>query len=716
MKKARFPILLKVILLGIGVSILTAGVAIVLSYVNQRARAEATFINNIDNTLDEIEYFFTDSKSSQDNLSDLDAVRNYIEPIYNSDTEHKKQSDFDTFDDFVDYYSEKYPWLYDGGTIGLSYEMAVLKSHFARVTNLLTSAQLSSGTRSAFFAFTDANNNIVMLSDSRFFKHETDDSFFHVPGSFYEVKKTDYYIDEKYDRHSSINLAGYRTRFTTIVDETKEDPNKRVLATLFIEYNFDTVEKESREVLITELWILGILSVTLVGLYALFSYLLFVKNINRLSRASKDITNKLIKKDMNEIAEIKVNSNDEMRDLADSFNQMEQEIINYVDIINKEAVERERTNAELSVASKIQLDSLPDSIFEDKNASVRAFIKTAKEVGGDFYDYFYLDDHRLVVLISDVSGKGVPASLFMMKGKELIKSVLQTYDSLKEAINNVNNMLVKNNKEFLFITSFIGIIDFSENEIRYINAGHEKPYIVSKGKVIKLDGESNIMLGVEENFNFTPETHEFNENDYLFMFTDGLNETINDDHEEFGYQRIEETLEETSDLSLDAIINKIQENLDEFSSCKEQFDDITLLLTKYRSNELKLNYENKDYEIIPDIVDKFNNTFSYLSKDTKSTAGIIIDEIVNNFISYEKKEDLVIKVDFNLMKAGLRIRMSCNGEDYDPFANHKEKYIEEFQPDMALGGFGLSIVKDFSKSHKYQYKDGFAIIEVILEV
>ena len=321
-----------------------------------------------------------------------------------------------------------------------------------------------------------------------------------------------------------------------------------------------------------------------------------------------------------------------------------------------------------------------------------------------------------MVLVSDVSGKGIPASLFMMKGKELIKSALLSDNSLAATVNSVNNSLARNNKELLFITSFIGVIDLKKKEIRYVNAGHEKPYIVSKSGVIKLDGESNVMLGVEEGFNFKEESHKFNKGDYLFMFTDGLNESINHTNEEFGYSRIEESLEGTSELPLDELLKKINDKLDEFTKGNEQFDDVTILVVKNRDGELKLHYEKKEYEIIPEIVDKFEETFSFLKVDTKSAVGIIIDEIVNNYISYEEREDLVIDVHFFIRNKELILQISSNGGDYDPFANNQEKYLEEFSLDLPEGGFGVSIVKDLSKSQKYEYKNGRSIIEITLDI
>ena len=718
--KRRFPILLKVILLGIGVSILTSGTAVTVSYFNQVNRGEQNLIDSIDNTLEAANDVFSDLDGQNTLLyvEYLNDIRNYVQNIYINDTDKKTIDDFNTFDEFAAYYQTKYRWIYphDPRFGLLEPGEAEFKLAYYTILNLLDNFQISSGSVSAFLSYEDVDKTLVFLADSRMDNSDRKaNDYFHVPGYYYHIKSSDYFVDSSHNKHMGCRLDGYLTRFIEIREpaSTPDEP-QRLIANLYIQYDLSKVHKQSLDVLYKELLIIGLSALALIAIYTAFSYLLFVKNINKLSKSSSEIRQRLVDKNMNEIVDIPIKSNDEMSVLKDSLIEMEKAIINYVDIIHKEAQEKERNNAELMVASKIQLDSLPPEKLEDKNASLRAFIKTAKEVGGDFYDYFYLDDHRLAVLISDVSGKGIPASLFMMKGKELIKSAVQSYKSLVEAVNGVNNMLVKNNEELLFITSFVAIIDFEKGEIKYVNAGHEKPYIVSKDKVIKLDGESNIMLGVEANYQFKQESHKFNEGDYLFLFTDGLNESINDSEEEFGYQRIEESLKDTGDSHLDDVINKLINNLDSFTGCREQFDDITMLAVKCKKNELHLRYEQKDYSIISDATDKFNEYFSFIADDKKASIGIIIDEIVNNYVSYEEREDLVIEVNFKLVDNDLEIVFSCNGNDYDPFKNHKEKFLETFHSEIELGGFGLSIVKDLSKSHKYHYKDGHSYIEIVV--
>lgn len=300
-----------------------------------------------------------------------------------------------------------------------------------------------------------------------------------------------------------------------------------------------------------------------------------------------------------------------------------------------------------------------------------------------------------------------------MKSKELIKSKLLGGSSLSDAVKEVNNILTTNNDECLFVTSFIGVINFKKEEIRYVNSGHEKPYIISNDKIIKLDGESNYVLGAVPGVDFIEEKHSFKAGEAIFMFTDGLNESIDDKREEFSYSRIEEMLQNSSGCSLDSYLSNMNNALNDFTSGQEPFDDVTMMIVKYNNGSLKLTYSEKDPHIIPDMVDKFNEAFPYLDNETKPKVGVILDELINNYISYEKREDLVIEVSFSYKKS-LVVEIVTNGADYNPFVSHKEKYLEEFSHDIEEGGFGISIVKDLAKSTSYEYKDGHT--HIIIEL
>ena len=709
-KRLHFPILLKVILLGIIASFIAGTVAVVVSYNNSISKAKEDLNADGIAALEYAnKYYALDSETRK--TDSFIQVQNYVITRYGLVKDDEPEN-YPSFADYESRFSSVYSYFYPKGLPG-SQDYFSFKTNYSDINDVLLNASYYAS-QYAFYAMKDPNdsNRFIFICDSRMGTSVGKNIFYFPPGSHYDVKPTDKIYDIGHDYIKGYKLDSYETRFIEI--QSNNSGQAETIGYLFVAYETSRVSSEYAPILRSEILILLGSGLAVIVLYAILSYFMFVRNINKLNKAAIDVSDQLKSNKPFKTIKPNIRSLDEIKTLEDSFILMQDQIVNYVDIIKKDAKDKEEINAELEIASKIQLEALPKAKFDDQHASIRTYIKPAKEVGGDFYDYFYLDDHRLAVLISDVSGKGIPASLFMMKGKELIKSAVQSYKDLVDAINSVNNMLTKNNNELLFITSFIGVIDFEKNEITYINAGHEKPYIVSNNKVIKLEGESNVVLGVEEGYEFKKESHKFNKGDYLLMFTDGLNESINEDEEEFGYQRIEETITATSELDLEEVIKKLNDNLNSFTGNKEQFDDITMLAVKCKKNELHLRYEQKDYSIISDATDKFNEYFSFISDDKRASIGIIIDEIVNNYVSYEEREDLVIEVNFKLVDNDLEIVFSCNGNDYDPFKNHKEKFLETFHSEIELGGFGLSIVKDLSKSHKYHYKDGHSYIEIVV--
>ncbi len=709
-KRLHFPILLKVILLGIIASFIAGTVAVVVSYNNAISKAKEDLKADGISALEYANKYYA-LESNTCKTDSFIQVQNYVTSRYDL-VKDEEPKNYPSFADYESRFSAAYRYFYPKGLPG-SQDYFNFKASYSDINDVLLNTSFYAS-QYTFYAMKDPNdsNRFIFICDSRMGTSIGKNIFYFCPGSHYDCKPNDQIYDIGHDYIKGYKLRSYETKFIEI--KSNYSGEVETIGYLFVAYETSRVFREYAPILRSEILILLGSGLAVIVLYAILSYFMFVRNINKLNKAAVGVSDQLKSNKPFKTIKPNIKSHDEIQTLEGSFILMQDQIVNYVNIIKKDAQDKEKINAELEIASKIQLEALPKATFDDQQASIRTYIKPAKEVGGDFYDYFYLDDHRLAVLISDVSGKGIPASLFMMKGKELIKSAVQSYKDFVDAINSVNNMLTKNNNELLFITSFIGVIDFEKNEITYINAGHEKPYIVSNNKVIKLEGESNVVLGVEEGYEFKKESHKFNKGDYLLMFTDGLNESINKDEEQFGYQRIEETIKGTSELGLEEVIKKLNDNLNSFTGNKEQFDDITMVLIKNKETKLDLHYEKKDYEIINDIVDKFNDAFSYLEEKTRASVGIIIDELVNNLVSYEKREDLVIDIHFEYLKGEVRLVITSNGEDYDPFNNHKEKFLDKFRSEIAPGGFGLTIVKNLTKSHKYSYKDGHSIIELVL--
>ncbi len=694
----KVSIRVKIVALGAIISALTMAVSLFVSDYLFRMNSQNELLDNVYLWLDSLEDDYLNHEYSETYRARVEDTYNYVNDIYKTGVEDPEE--FESFDAKKQYFKNRYKWVYTIDGIGMywqSEEERTFRANYDDLSETLRNAAVGKNAASVYLVyFDDTNNQMIFLADDSSYianyKFE-----YHLPGSHVTVTNR----PQKEEKHYSFNYNGLMTKCIPIGTPANSDDT---IAYIMIEYNFDAIDAEARTIFLLELLTLSLTYIVLLVMFFILSHFMVTRNVIKLSKSSQKFTDSLKSKKELVVEDPHIKSRDEIRDLSNSFVALENEIINYVDIITKEAQEKEKFNAELSIASKIQLDSLPNSNYADKNLNLKAFIKTAKEVGGDFYDYFYLNDNQLLITICDVSGKGVPAALFMMKGKELIKSFIKTDSSLPDAIYKANNELVKNNYENLFITAFVAIIDFAKHEIKYVNAGHEKPYLLTNGEVEKLDGISNFVLGGESGFPYVEEKHSFNPGDRIFLFTDGLNEAINSKEEEFSYSRIEEVLKDNINSSINEIIENMNIAHNKFVAGEDVFDDVTMLLIEASKNELHLSYQNEDVTIIEQIVDQFEKTFAGLSAKVKSEVGIIIDEIVNNIISYSEVENLELDIDFKLEKNELVIIFKDNGKKFDPLQK-EDKYLEEYSDDIETGGFGIGLVKTLSTSQKYEYKN-----------
>lgn len=713
-KRVFFPILLKVILLGVITSFIASTIAIVVSYNNMIKKAKDDLDVAANDALEYANRFYdSDNVDTGPNFASFNYVKNYVLNLYKTidEVRNTELKDKDSFLEFEKVFSQGLPYFYVEGMF-MTPDYMDFKNNYTNIYQTLLNAAFYSE-QSAYYAFKDPDNEnrLIFLTDSRLTVLKHKNIFYHCPGTHYDIKEDDNIFDIGHSYIKGYRLNDFNTRFIEIKG-LNDYGDIETAGYAFIEYDTSKVEDSYKNILKNEILILSATSLAVILLYAILSYLMFVKNINKLNKVAVDISSQLEQNKTFESIHPNITSHDEMKTLGDSFLAMENKLVNYVEIIRNDAQEKERINAELSIASKIQLESLPASSYSDSNCKINAFIKTAKEVGGDFYDYFYLDDNRVVVAICDVSGKGVPAALFMMKGKELIKSNIRSGSSLEEALYQANNALCKDNDENLFITAFVSIVDLKKHEMIYVNAGHEKPCILSRDKVNKLDGTSNFVLGGVDDFEYKSEKISLDSGDRLFLFTDGLNEAINSQEEEFSYERVEQTLKDNLNSSNEEIISNMIKAQEAFVNNEEVFDDVTMVVFQMNGNKLHLSYGKEDVSIIEEIVNKFESTFPYLTNKEKSEAGIIIDEIVNNIISYSENEKLEFSIDFEMKDNKLTIVFTDNGKKFNPL-NRKDKYLNGYTDDVEIGGFGISLVKSLSKSQKYEYKNKKNIFTVI---
>jgi len=285
----------------------------------------------------------------------------------------------------------------------------------------------------------------------------------------------------------------------------------------------------------------------------------------------------------------KITTDNEIQSLAEGFSSMVQEIDRYIHEVRRATKEREKIKAELSMAAAIQESQLPrvfPAFPERDDFDVFASMTPAKEVGGDFYDFFLIDEDHLGLIIADVSGKGVPAALFMMVSKILIKNHLMRGESISEALGRVNNQLMENNEAGLFVTVWAAVIELSTGKGVAANAGHEHPLIR------RADGEFEFIqyrhsppIATYPDLKFRE--HEFNlyPGDTLFVYTDGLPEATNASSELFGGERVLDALNRKPDANPEILLNIVINCVNEFVGEAEQFDDLTMLSIKYKGTD-----------------------------------------------------------------------------------------------------------------------------------
>lgn len=282
-------------------------------------------------------------------------------------------------------------------------------------------------------------------------------------------------------------------------------------------------------------------------------------------------------------------SNDEVGELARSFNSMTDDLKAYIDRLTTVTADKERIEAELDVATHIQESMLPNifPLFSDKNEfSISASMQPAKEVGGDFYDFFMVDERHLAIVMADVSGKGVPAALFMVIGKTLINDHTQPGRSLSDVFTEVNHILYDSNSEGMFITAFEGVLDLDTGDFDYVNAGHEIPFIKRNGQDFEeYKIRSGFVLAGMDGMKYKAGHLKLEPGDRLFQYTDGVTEATSASMELFGMERLKQSLNAHKELSPEELLPAIKKDIDVFVGDAPQFDDISMLCLDYHGKE-----------------------------------------------------------------------------------------------------------------------------------
>lgn len=444
-----------------------------------------------------------------------------------------------------------------------------------------------------------------------------------------------------------------------------------------------------------------------IHMYILLSRLI-VDNIHKINNSLEKISNGDL------TTNVDVKDNVEFASLSDDINSTVKTLKKYISDADS------RIDKELEFARQIQMSSLP-SVFppypERKDFDIYALMDTAKEVGGDFYDFYMTDKNHIVFLVADVSGKGIPASLFMMKAKTIIKNLAESGRNVGDVFTEANRILSENNEAEMFVTAWMGILDLTNGVLQYANAGHNPPLLArNEGKFEYLRSKPNFILAGLEDTVYRINEIQLYPTDRLFIYTDGITEA-NDIYSNFyGEDRLKYVLNKRYLKNPKDICKAVKDDVSKFAGNALQSDDITMLcfrLDHLRTrHELTIKPNNDSLETVLAYVEDRMKTFK-IDSLLASKAQIATDEIWSNFVNYSKAEHAKLYV--GRKEGKLVLIFSNDGIKFDP-TEKEDPNTKATLEERQIGGLGIFIVKKTANVFKYEYIDNQNVITVAYDM
>lgn len=435
----------------------------------------------------------------------------------------------------------------------------------------------------------------------------------------------------------------------------------------------------------------------------------------------------------------------EIAELYESTNKMRRDMVGFIERLYNVTAERQRTATELDVAKQIQMSAVPhdfDSLTERFALDIAGFMRPAREVGGDFYDVFEVGERGVAFVIGDVSGKGVPAALFMMRAQSPLRQFLLETDDLGTAFTLANRQLCERNDAMLFVTAFACVVDTATGEVRFANAGHNPPVLKQNGKLSFLKCRPGLVLGAMDVVKYREGRFACSPSDGLLLYTDGVSEAANAAEELYGEERLLETLARIdasggegvlvgSDVqapdvaaaasaaaasSAQAAVNSLVASVDAFASAAPQADDITMLAFRWNLPVACLTLPADDAEL--------DNLFAFLEpicegegRTPKMMAQMMLvcEEVFVNICHYGFPDgqprlpvDIEAAVD---ERAGcLHLVFSDQGIAYDPLS-HNAKKVDPAD-EQRKGGLGILLMRKYMDDLRYTRADGRNILRM----
>ncbi|MBE6128390.1 MAG: HAMP domain-containing protein [Erysipelotrichaceae bacterium] len=443
-----------------------------------------------------------------------------------------------------------------------------------------------------------------------------------------------------------------------------------------------------------------------------------VNPLLKLNDAAKELVEGL---DSKEMIDLDIKTGDEVQELAKSFKKMQVDLNDYIERLSVVTAEREKIGAELNVAKSIQMDMMPQIFpaFPERNEfDIYATVDPAREVGGDFYDFFMIDDDHLGLVIADVSGKGVPAALFMVIAKTLIKNRAMMGGGPGEILTDVNRQLCEGNDAGMFVTVWFAIIELSTGKGLAANAGHEHPVLRRKdGSYELVVYRHSPIVAVVEDAVISEHPFRMNTGDRLLVYTDGVPEAMNPELEQYGTARLLDVMNANAECSSREMLRKITLDVEAFMDDSPQADDITMLIFDFygtsQSSSLVLELE-ATRDNLQSVLDFVNEHLDEINcpKKARMQLNLTVEEIYINIASYAYTPNIgMVKVVLDDLKNpdGVRLTFIDQGVPYNPLA--------KADPDVTLpaeqrpiGGLGIYLVKKNMDKVEYKYENNSNVL------
>ena len=420
---------------------------------------------------------------------------------------------------------------------------------------------------------------------------------------------------------------------------------------------------------------------------------------------------------------------DEIGQLNNSFRNMQQSIVRQMEELKQINEQKGRIQGELKIARDIQMSMLP-KIYppypERDDLDVYGQLTPAKEVGGDLFD-FYIRDEKLFFSIGDVSGKGVPASLYMVITRALFRTISAHESSPERIISNLNDVMSKDNESNMFVTMFVGVLDLPTGRLHYCNAGHDAPLLIGNTGAGLLPVDSNLPVGVMPDWKFSLQETVVDPDTSIFLYTDGLTEAENINHNQFEMSRIIDlahNLQQNRIFSPTEIIGRMTSAVHEFVGEADQSDDLTMLAIQYTKHNQEITYQRSltltnDLKRVPRLNTFIDEVCEANGFDMSATMQInlAIEEAVVNVMNYAYPAGTVGNITIEVKSNGSEVSfiISDTGTPFDPTAK-PEVDITLSAEDRSIGGLGIHLIRQIMDHINYERDNGHNVLTLTKKI